>query len=154
MITKVRPQGGLSVRYIWLHMATCIMGLKADDGILRGADDADFQQRDDSGWKRWSHVHPMKGVSWALTAVENFKGFVDSRRIAATFNDLRKWQVSRLSHKPSQPTVALPHRMIVTSDYLVLLSQWQQVWKAGPLPSEHVKDRLKLCFRGLVFAMW
>ena len=49
MITKVTPQGGLSVRYIWLHMATCIMGLKADDGILRGADDADFQQMDDNG---------------------------------------------------------------------------------------------------------
>lgn len=100
-----------------------------------------------NGWKRWTHVHRTKGVWWALTAVENFKGFVDSRRIAATFNDLRKWQVSRLSHKPSQPTVALPHRMIVTSDYLVLLSQWQQVWTAGPLPSEHIKDRLKLCFR-------
>ena len=52
----------------------------------------------------------MKGVSWALTAVENFKRFVDSRRIAATFDDLRKWQVT------NPPTVALPHRMIVSSD--------------------------------------
>ena len=42
--TRRRP-----VRYIWLHMATCIMGLKADVGILRGADDADFQQTDDNG---------------------------------------------------------------------------------------------------------
>ena len=107
MITKVRPQGGLSVRYIWLHMATCIMGPKADDGTLRAADDAHFQQTDDNGRKRWTHVHRTKGVWWALTAVENFKGFVDSRRIAATFNDLRKWQVSSsLTNPPSHRSIA------------------------------------------------
>ena len=42
--TRWRP-----VLYIWLHMPTCIMAPKADDGILRGADDADPQQGDDNG---------------------------------------------------------------------------------------------------------
>ena len=41
--TRRRP-----VRYIWLHMATCVMGPKAGD--------ADFQQRGGNGWKKWSHV--------------------------------------------------------------------------------------------------
>ena len=39
------------VRYIWLHMPTCIVAPKADDGILRGADDAHFQQGDDKRMK-------------------------------------------------------------------------------------------------------
>ena len=86
--------------------------------------------------KGWTHEHCTKGVSWALTAVENFKGFVDSRRIAATFNDLGKWQVSLLSQKPSHSGIATYNDCLIR--LVLVLSQWQQV----PVPSQHLKSPL------------
>ena len=121
--TRWRP-----VRYIWLHMPTCIMAPKADDGILRGADDADPQQGDDNGWNRWTHVRTKRGFMGSYSS-----GFVDSRRIAA---GSMIWENGESASSLRNPlTEALPHRMIVshqispfTSMTWVLYHSLQTFW--------------------------